>query len=58
MTRILGRFPITKSFGNFARKDHRLKNVFHSVPSLAKIQDGRTDVAVNSLGLVTPVEYS
>ena len=61
---ILGVFHLPKTFGNFHGKVHRVKNVFYltPVPSVyalvTKIQDGRKDLALNSLELVIPCENS
>ena len=51
----LGVFHLPKTFGNFHGKVHRVKNVSHltQVPLVyalvTKIQDGGTDITVNSL---------
>ena len=57
-------FPTFSTFGNFHEKVHRVKNVFHQTQVLlvyapvTKIQDGGTDIAVNSLELVIHCENS
>ena len=59
-----GVFHLPKTFGNFHGKVHRVKNAFHltQVPFdcalVTKIQDGGTDIALNSLELVIPCETS
>ena len=61
---ILGVFHLPKTFGNFHGKVYRVKNVFYLTPIpsvyslVTKIQDGGTDLALNSLELVIPREIS
>ena len=60
----LGAFHLPKTLKNFHGEVHRVKNVFHltQVPFfhalVTKIQDGDTDITVNSLELVIPCENS
>ena len=58
---LMGAFYLPKTLRNFHGPVHRVKNVFHltSVYALVtKIQDGGTDIPVNSLELVIPCENS
>ena len=56
----MGTFHLPKTLRNFHGNVHRVKNVFHltKVPLvfalITKIQDGGTDIAVNSIELVIP----
>jgi len=59
-----GDFHLPKTLRNFPGEVHRVKNVFHltQVPLLhaliIKIQNGDTDIAVDSLELMIPCENS
>ena len=61
---IMGTFPFPKTLRNFHGKVHRVKKVFHltQVPFVyalvTKIQDGGTDIALNSIELVIPCKNS
>ena len=56
---VKGVYHLPENFGNFDGKCHRVKNVcnftFLSL-FLFKIQDGRTDIALNCLDLANPSE--
>ena len=62
--KLSGILHLPKTFGNVHGKGHRVKNVFYLTQVafvydlVTKIQDGATDIAVNSLKLVIPCENS